>query len=468
MAIRKKEVKHFRDRGITFTLLSSLLAVSLPLKASANQQTDNVYQVYLNGKYIGALDQPQGISKMAGVKKTKNFYRNAPIAIRDLVFIPVKRFHSRKNQTAINSLQVPVSSIALVVGGNIIAYFQNKKEAEKAVSQHIQKFLPEDFHVEMEELLANRKLFSAVQKGESQIIDVFLSKEVSFKEKKIIPEMIVSAEEGAKLLDRGYLQEIIYTVQKHDVLINIAAKFHLTLDQLLAFNPFLTKESIIRPGDKLYIQTYQPFFNVQVREKVMEKERVPYGMEIIRDATIPEGKEIVKQEGKEGIKLHHYFVYKINGKQVRKEPIKEEILQKPIKKVIIKGTKAVSSRGQGVLKWPAAKGYVSSKMGQRWGRMHKGIDIARPANRTIVAADDGTVISAGYDGGYGNKIVIDHHNGMRTVYAHLHSISVSAGQTVTQGQKIGIMGSTGNSTGVHLHFEVYQNGKLQNPLNYLK
>jgi murein DD-endopeptidase MepM/ murein hydrolase activator NlpD len=107
-------------------------------------------------------------------------------------------------------------------------------------------------------------------------------------------------------------------------------------------------------------------------------------------------------------------------------------------------------------------------MGYRWSRLHKGIDIARPSNRTIKAADNGIVVSAGWDsGGYGNKIIIDHQNGYRTVYAHLASISVSVGQTVQEGSKIGVMGSTGDSTGVHLHFEVYKNGRLENPLSHL-
>ena len=118
--------------------------------------------------------------------------------------------------------------------------------------------------------------------------------------------------------------------------------------------------------------------------------------------------------------------------------------------------------------WPTVGGYISSHQGYRWGRFHKGIDIARPSNRTIKAADNGTVTFAGWDGAYGNKVVINHNNGMRTVYAHLASINVSVGQTVEKGRKIGVMGSTGNSTGVHLHFEVYKNGSLKNPLNYLK
>ncbi|MGM8212005.1 murein hydrolase activator EnvC family protein [Virgibacillus sp. W0430] len=125
--------------------------------------------------------------------------------------------------------------------------------------------------------------------------------------------------------------------------------------------------------------------------------------------------------------------------------------------------------GGGVLGWPTKGGYISSHMGPRGGRMHKGMDIARTDRSTsppIYAADGGTVVSAGYSGAYGNKVVINHNNGMQTVYAHLASLNVSAGQNVSRGTKLGIMGRTGRSTGIHLHFEVYVNGKLQNPAKY--
>src|SRR5699024_8881046 len=127
----------------------------------------------------------------------------------------------------------------------------------------------------------------------------------------------------------------------------------------------------------------------------------------------------------------------------------------------------IPSRGSGDLSWPADGGYVSSHIGKRWGAMHKGIDIAGPSSRTITASDHGVVESSGWNnGGYGNKIVINHNNGMKTVYAHLASLNVQVGQLVEKGMKIGVMGSTGNSTGIHLHFEVYKNGKLQNPMDH--
>ena len=129
-----------------------------------------------------------------------------------------------------------------------------------------------------------------------------------------------------------------------------------------------------------------------------------------------------------------------------------------------------SVKGSGILGWPTSGGYISSPMGTRWGAMHRGIDIARTnrsSNPPILAADGGTVVSAGMVSSYGNKVEIDHGNGIKTLYAHLSTITVRAGQKVSKGDQIGVMGTTGDSTGVHLHFEVTVNGTIQNPMSYL-
>jgi len=118
------------------------------------------------------------------------------------------------------------------------------------------------------------------------------------------------------------------------------------------------------------------------------------------------------------------------------------------------------------LSWPAS-GVVTSGFGPRWGRMHQGIDIAAASGTPVYAAAAGTVITAGYNGGYGNWVVIDHGSGMSTVYAHHSQLSVSAGQRVSAGSQVGLMGSTGNSTGPHVHFEVRINGTPYDPMAYL-
>jgi murein DD-endopeptidase MepM/ murein hydrolase activator NlpD len=116
--------------------------------------------------------------------------------------------------------------------------------------------------------------------------------------------------------------------------------------------------------------------------------------------------------------------------------------------------------------WPVL-GPVTSPFGWRWGRMHEGIDIGAASGSPIRAAAAGTVIYAGWLGGYGNLTVIDHGGGIATAYGHQSSIAVGSGAYVAQGQVIGYVGSTGHSTGPHLHFEVRVNGVPQDPLGYL-
>jgi murein DD-endopeptidase MepM/ murein hydrolase activator NlpD len=117
--------------------------------------------------------------------------------------------------------------------------------------------------------------------------------------------------------------------------------------------------------------------------------------------------------------------------------------------------------------WPA-KGQLSSGYGWRWGRMHRGIDIAADVGTPVYAAADGVVESAGWNsGGYGNMIDIRHADGSVTRYAHLNRILIQEGQNLKQGQQIAEMGSTGYSTGPHLHFEVHLAQGTVNPISYL-
>jgi murein DD-endopeptidase MepM/ murein hydrolase activator NlpD len=122
--------------------------------------------------------------------------------------------------------------------------------------------------------------------------------------------------------------------------------------------------------------------------------------------------------------------------------------------------------GSGRFIWPV-NGTFTSPYGMRWGRLHAGIDIAAPTGTPLRAADSGTVVLAGWTGGYGNYTCIGHGGGISTCYGHQSSIGVSQGQSVSQGQVIGALGNTGNSTGPHLHFEVRINGSPVDPMGYL-
>jgi murein DD-endopeptidase MepM/ murein hydrolase activator NlpD len=126
-------------------------------------------------------------------------------------------------------------------------------------------------------------------------------------------------------------------------------------------------------------------------------------------------------------------------------------------------TSAPSSSG---FAWPLCAP-VTSEYGPRWGRMHRGIDQGASTGTPIGASKAGTVIFAGWQGGYGNLVLVDHHDGVVTAYAHMSRIGVSNGTSVSQGQSLGAVGSTGNSTGPHLHFETRVNGSAVNPRQYL-
>ncbi|KKU10209.1 MAG: Peptidase M23 family protein, partial [Candidatus Woesebacteria bacterium GW2011_GWB1_45_5] len=142
-----------------------------------------------------------------------------------------------------------------------------------------------------------------------------------------------------------------------------------------------------------------------------------------------------------------------------------EILWSPIARVRKVTPNAGTVVASGAFVWPAG-GTITQ--GFSW--YHKGIDIANNGAPAILAADAGRVVVAGWPDGYGfgNRVIIDHGNGFRTLYAHLSQIWVVPGQTVNRGDALGKMGSTGRSTGIHLHFEVLQNGVYLNPLNVLR
>ena len=223
---------------------------------------------------------------------------------------------------------------------------------------------------------------------------------------------------------------------------------------------------------------------VVTTEEQTKEETIDFKQEYKPQADMYIGERIVETEGKEGIKEVTSKVIKENGIPVSQEVVEEEIITEPRQEIVLTGTKEydgyggaegasdtnVSYDGSAVyeaLYTPVDSVYISSEFGPRWGRMHRGIDLALAMGSAIYAADDGVVYYSGWNGGYGNLVKIDHGNGMQTYYAHCSQLLTSQGQHVTRGEKIALVGSTGNSTGPHLHFEVIINGSCVNPLDFL-
>jgi murein DD-endopeptidase MepM/ murein hydrolase activator NlpD len=130
------------------------------------------------------------------------------------------------------------------------------------------------------------------------------------------------------------------------------------------------------------------------------------------------------------------------------------------------GTITQGAVGTGGFVWPTTERFLS---GYHYSAIHRGIDIGGSMGNAIFAADGGVVVYSGWSNyGYGNLIVIDHGTGWQTAYAHLSTTGVACGQSVYQGMYIGAMGSTGNSSGPHLHFEMVYNGTKPNPMDFVR
>ncbi len=162
-------------------------------------------------------------------------------------------------------------------------------------------------------------------------------------------------------------------------------------------------------------------------------------------------------------------------KQVYEEARRqEEALKASIAPELSKSSDTVKYTG-GKFCWPAPSyTRISSPYGYRihpiykTRKFHSGVDLAAPGGTNILAAADGTVKMAGWNGGYGNCVIVDHGGGVSTLYGHARTLLVSKGQKVKRGQVIALVGTTGNSTGNHLHFEVLLNGKTTDPMAYLR
>ena len=192
---------------------------------------------------------------------------------------------------------------------------------------------------------------------------------------------------------------------------------------------------------------------------------VAYEVEYIESDQYYKDTQIVRTNGSNGEDLVTADVTYIGDVEVGREIRQVETLKAPTKKVVVVGTKPKPLAGPtGGFIRPVKGGYTTS----RFGNGHRGVDLVVPLGSSISASDGGTVIYAGYSGSYGNHIKIRHSDGFVTLYAHLSTILVKYGDKLYQGQEIGKCGSTGNSTGPHLHFEVIKNGVQVNPELYMK
>ncbi len=460
-----------RKKQIIISTVAGVLVIGTTfgfINYKANAET--LYHVYVDGNEIGTVDSTNVIDQWKDIelKIAKENYDLSNINIKnDITYkkeIKYKgSFDNIKTLQALeNKIQYVTNGVEITVDGKVVGVVKDQATADKIIDQLKEAYIPKS---EKNKIVAASIDSSAKQK-DIKIKSVELKENVEAKYESISLDKILDENTMLNLLQKGTLEEKKYTVQSGDTISGIASQFGLTTKQVYQLNPQLTGE-LIHIGDVLNVTAMTPLVTVETVEEVTQKESIPYHVVYRESSSMYVNERKIEQYGKEGQKEVTYSEVKENGILTDKEILSETVLNKPVTKIIVSGTKIIPARGSGELIWPTVGGIITSYFGPRWGKFHEGIDISGVRDYTIKAADNGKVIYAGWRGGYGNAVMIDHGNGIVTLYGHMRKLTVSVGDKVAKGQQIGIMGSTGDSTGTHLHFEVRVNGKFKNPLNYV-
>ena len=451
-------------------LLGSLLFTGTGF---AKESLHDQYHVYEGGEYIGTVKSPEVIDHAVNDKKAKaeDAHEDLELVVgRDLSVVKEKVFGSSESadeesvkKTLDQTLAVEAKSVAVQVEGKTLFHLKDPEAFERVIRSvkltHVSEKELADYEAARES-----GEFPEPEEGQTQVTHLSLKADLQAKEVYTDPENIKTEEDALELLRSGKPAEHDYTAGEGDTPEKVAKSHGMSMEQLLELNGGMGEQETLAAGETVKVIVEEPYVEVSVTRKHREASPIAHKKVMKDDETLLKGEKKIAQAGKDGKKEMTSVTETVNGEKVSEKVLEDKVVEEPVDELILKGTKAVPGVSTGKFAWPAQGGYVSSKKGPRWGRQHNGIDIARPSGKAILASDAGTVTATGPQGGYGNRVVVDHGNGYTTLYAHLQSISVKPGQKLAQGQKLGVMGNTGRSTGVHLHFEVRKNGQLINPL----
>ena len=314
------------------------------------------------------------------------------------------------------------------------------------------------------------------------VIDIEFDKDVEYTyENYVMPDQIVDQIDIIEKLDSLVTEPVYYEVVKGDNPWDVAMDNDMTMDELNECFASYKGEEIdditeyFPIGAVIQLSEEVPYLQVLTTKEVEYTEEIDYEIIKTEDEDIYKGDYEVDVEGVEGEKKVVAKVTYKGDKAVTTEILSETVISEPVAEHRRVGTRETitpvseGSGGSGEYFWPVDGGYISAYMGD--GRGHKGIDIAAPYGTPIYATEAGTITQAetGWNGGYGTCVRIKHDNGEVAMYAHMSSLAeISYGDYVVKGQLIGYVGSTGDSTGNHLHFEIRNAyGSYEDPLDFV-
>lgn len=275
--------------------------------------------------------------------------------------------------------------------------------------------------------------------------------------------------QGDKVIESLKKKAVENNIVDEDLIVSVAVQGEVTYNkEKVKLNKLSDEKEILENIESLNANRESKLGNVEVLEVIKDIESIRPSTTEIESENLCLG-ETVRKEGKLGSKEVKKKNIYVDGNLVRTEVLNECVISKPIDNIVYKGIQNPVVSGTAFLSYPGKSKYITSPFGRRWGNEHhSGIDLSGRTGEAINATFEGVVKYAGWLGGYGNAVILDHGSGVETLYAHASRLTCSTGQRVSKGDKIAEVGSTGRSTGPHIHFELRSNGKAINPMRYFK
>lgn len=415
--------------------------------------------VEYNGKNLGIISEEsefdeaaKEVQKRISYVEDNEYIEFSPkfslkIISEDDVFMNTQQL---ANKMLSESNQELAEAYGIYVDGEFIGAVRNKDKVSEAMSENLLDF-----------------------RTDGEIRDKRYSKSIDYVEGIYLTESVISENQAIKKLTAKNYTTTSYVVQNADSFVSVCQKYNMTEEQLKELNPFLADRDSLIKGTVIKVLEAESFIPIEYIRELETTSFIDYETIEVETSEINLGKSEILVKGSRGEKKNRIEVKYVDGVERSRTTLSSVVTRQPIVEQIGIGTytaKPASSdtvlTGSGQFAWPVDGGYISDPFIS--DRNHKGMDIAAPAGTDIYAAAEGVVVASGWNtGGYGYFVMIDHLNGYETLYAHCSGLYVTEGQTVTRGQLIAAVGTTGDSTGNHCHFEVRNNGMCTDPASYV-
>lgn len=440
-------IKQNSNSKLVLSVLIGILLVSVALYGNA--QRSSKYIVKVNNKEIGYINKKATYNDVVdSIRKTDGKEPLKYITIEKVNY-EGKSFVSKSHieKIAREELKLKMPATAIFANGVEVARVYNTENTDKILEEVKKSYYPK------------------LENGTYKIVSSIIKENITTSSILANPGEVLDAHDAAEKIVNGRGAEKTYIVKQGDTIWDIALKNDVSVEDIKDANPKLNIDKI-GIDDEIKLATNIPYVNVEIVADIDSTEQLPYETKKVTDSKLAKGVKKLKQAGKDGTIQVKKRVSILNSDVVSEEVTESKVLTAAVDEVVIEGKKVPLYVATGDFIRPS-RGSLSSRYGKRWGRMHEGVDFAASTGSPIYAADSGKVTFAGTRSGYGLCVMINHGNGYQTLYGHASKLLVKTGQSVKKGEKIANVGSTGRSTGPHLHFEVKKNGVPKNPLNYI-